>query len=961
MQIGTVLHGFALVRVIPVAELQAELHLFRHQKTGAQLLWTNRADTNKTFAVTFPTLPEDDTGVFHILEHSVLCGSEKYPVKEPFVDLLKGSMNTFLNAMTFPDATMYPLSSRNDQDFRNLVGVYLDAVFRPAMLEKESIFLQEGWRFEQDAPDALPHYVGVVLNEMKGAFSSKDRVKTAEINRLLYPDNCYGHVSGGDPKSIPHLTYQQFVDTYHRFYHPSHALFFLDGDVQLDTILSDIDSGYLCHYSQQAPSFHLNPQSPVPGSVSTIFYEIAPGEEKTNKACWALASIAASYEDRVRVMALSVLCDYMDGSNDAPLKREVLRQGLAQDVRMTMEPGTLQPALCLELCNMSEASLETARAKVQSILRQMLEEGLNREELTACLNRYEFRVREREEPYGVMLAMVVKQAWLYGGDPSLYLRNDDAFAALRKHLEAEDDYFATLVQELLLENDALVEVRLLPSDTLGKERSMQERQEAEAHWAAQGAAWQEQYARKLATLHDWQQQPDAPEDVAKLPHLSLEDVQSEPNWVQLEEQETGGAKVLRSPVLANGIVYLKLYFDLGALTEADLFTARMLGCVLGNLPTLHHSVRALQKEIKLHLGNLAHRVEAFNVPGRRDVCRVFLTVSCSVLETKVDEAIRLIQEVQLETQLNHPDRIRELVQQTELSMRQQMVSMGQMFAMCRALSGFSASSLVNDRVIGYGSYQLLHSLGEHFDEQIEPLIARMELLLATITKANRLTVGVTGNVSDAQLQRLIGGFPSGEAAPAPMRVMLRGKEDTALAIPAAISFACQGCNIQHLGWKRNGAVLVLLQLVSLSYLWSEVRVKGGAYGCGLSISDDEDLCFYSYRDPNADRTLDVYRKTSAFIRDFCAGSEELTPIIIGTMAEMTRLMSPLQQSTNAFELYFCGITQEQRQKDMEEVLHITKDDLLRCCDLLDALTEQGSVCVVGGKEILDDCTGLTML
>lgn len=958
MQMGNVIHDFELLSITPLQEMDAEMYMFCHRKTGAELMWLKRPDHNKTFCVTFKTLPENDTGVFHIMEHSVLCGSEKYPVKQPFVELMKGSMNTFLNAFTFPDKTMYPVSSRNDADFRNLVSVYLDAVFHPAVYVQKNIFLQEGWRLEQE--EGAPGYVGVVFNEMKGALSSVDELMAYGMGRMLFPDNCYRFESGGDPEHIPELTYDAFLNAHRRFYHPSNARFFLDGEVNLEQVLEMIDGEYLCHYERREPDFALLPQAPVVGQVKTTCYELAPGEEKAGKACCMMSKIIGSWEDRVRLMAAHVLGDYLTGSNDAPLKRALLEKGLAEEIQLTVEDGGVQQVTAdLVLKNMREENLPRARETVQAAVRGLLAKGLDRDELTGCLNRYEFSIREHNEPYGIMLAIQVMNSWLYGGDPALYLRHDEAFAALRAHLN--DGYFEQLLREMLLEDETMCELHALPSETLGAEQNAAEKQRAKALWEAMNEEARAAHGQELDALHAWQQTPDSQEKLNMIPHLSLEEVTPEPFWTPLREETIDGVKVLRSPVNAGGMVYLKLYFAINDLTLEELSSAKLLSRVLGELPTREHTSQEVQRAIKLHLGSLTHRMDAFTLEGKPGSCRAFFTVSCSVLESKVEEAIRLIREVQLETQLRMPERIRELVQQAYMAAQQQLIMNGMMAAMQHAQSSWSAASLVQDVTSGYGEFAFLRDLKDHFDERIEAQMDAMERLCRRISVSDRLMLGVTGRVSDEQVRQLAEAFPAGEKAPGSMQPKLAAKQNTAIVISAPISFACMGANVEALGCRIGGADWVLGQLISLNYLWNEVRVQGGAYGCGFLLRDNGNLSFYSFRDPNPARTLAVYRKAAEFVRGFCEGKGELSGIIIGTLSERTPLLAPRFQSERAFSCYLSGVTEARLQQINQEILNTSHDDLLAASVLLEKLAEQGTACVVGSAEMLDACEGLVRL
>lgn len=960
MNIGTVIHGFKLESITPIEELEAQLYFFRHEKTGAELIWSKRNDTNKTFSVAFETLPENDTGVFHILEHSVLCGSDKYTVKEPFVELLKSSMNTFLNAMTFSDKTMYPVSSRNDADFRNLMSVYLDAVFKPAIYQKESIFLQEGWRNEIDPETGKPHYIGVVFNEMKGAMSSVDSVLHMEMGRMLFPDNCYRYVSGGNPKSIPDLTYEEFLNNHRRFYHPSNARFFLDGNVDLDTCLADINDGYLCHYDRRERDFELKLQAPVASQCKTASYEIGADEKAEGKAHFALGKVVASWKEYAYQTAAMVLCDYLAGSNDAPLKRELLRQGLAQDVRLGIINGTAQASMLLHLRNVNEEALPTLRSKITEILQSILEKGLDHDELTACLNRHEFNEREHNEPYGLILNITMLSSWLYGGDPALYLKNNELFATVRAMLENGD--FERIMQEIFLDETGMCELHLLPSTTLGAEKLSAELERAAKEYDALTEEEKAAHEKKLDTLHRWQQTPDSPEQLAALPHLELSDVSKEPQWTELSKETIRGARVLRSPVNASGMVYLKLYFPMGNVTLEDISLVKILSLVLSKLPTKAHTVQELQREIKANIGALDYSVETYADQGDAHNCVPCFVINCSVLESKVDEAIRLIHEVQLDTLLDQKSQIREILQQAEIRMQQRIIMQGHSVGLTRVLSAYNAEMMVDEHTNGYTAYTFVKELNRDFDQRIDGVVEKLEQLRQQISRSAGLTVGVTGHVSKEQLEALIGGFPVGENAESKLYCKPIGQRAEGIVIPAGISFAESGVLLSDLGYQVNGKTRVLANLVSLAYLWNEVRVQGGAYGCGMSARRMQLASFHSFRDPNAARSLDVYRNTSKFIRDFCQRKDDsLSNIIIGTISKTEPLASPRDQGNQAFDLYLHGFTLEQMRQERLEMLQTTHDDLLALCPMLDAMAEKSSVCVVGNNAILEQCKGLTVL
>ena len=501
--IGQTCAGFRLVKKAYVPSKHAALYTLRHEKTQAELLYFDRADENKTFAIAFKTLPEDDTGVFHILEHSVLNGSRRFPVREPFVNLLQSSMQTFLNAMTYPDKTVYPVSSRNDRDFHNLMEVYLDAVFCPAIYEKPQIFMQEGWHYEFDSEDAQPYYNGVVYSEMKGAFSSVDELMETESMRLLFPNNCYGFVSGGHPESIPKLTYEQFIAGHKRFYHPSNSRIFLDGKMDIAEILHYIDAEYLSKYDYRAPDFDFLVQQPT-AAEKTVSYCVKPGEDA--KAHLVFSKVLCRHDEPEKVIAAKVLAKYLTGSNEAPLKRAFLEKGLCQDVSLSVTDGIFQPFVTLSIRNTRQEQFAEAGKCLSDTVREILARGLDKEALLAEVERMAFASREIEEPYGLILGLTALDGWLYGDDPLTYIETAGIYDALRRKVDGS--YFADLLAELLGDGAKLCKVYLLPSETKAQEDQAAEQARLEADIAHWDAAAREKAYAAFKAMGDWQKAPD---------------------------------------------------------------------------------------------------------------------------------------------------------------------------------------------------------------------------------------------------------------------------------------------------------------------------------------------------------------------------------------------------------------------------------------------------------------------
>ena len=949
MTIGQVIHGFRLVSVTNLDAIGANVHLFRHEKTGAQLLWTDRADENKTFAVWFRTVPEDDTGVFHILEHSVLCGSDRYPVREPFVELLKSSMNTFLNAMTFPDKTVYPVSSRNDQDFRNLMGVYLDAVFCPAIYKNKNIFLQEGWHYELDEETGDPKYVGVVYGEMKGAMSDVDEIIDQNILRLLFPDTCYGFNSGGDPEKIPELTYEQFLESHRRFYHPSNASFFLDGSVKLETALSDIAS-YLAPYAYREPDFAITPQKPLPCREETLRYAAAPGSDGDDQAYFAMGRILGTWQDAELCMAAQVLQDYLTGSNHAPLTRAVLEQGLGQDVRLGVQSERLQSIVALQVRNTSEDKLPGMRSALRSILEAILEKGLDREELTASLNRLEFRSRERREPFGLYLALNAAGSWLYGGDPTLYMEPGKIFDGLRAKLTGP--FFEDVLRKMLLGDEGTVVVKLLPSRT----KEAEDRNQEQARLRAAAAGWtpadREAFLRQQEALALWQKTPDSPEALETIPHLALSDLSPEPLWTAVEESTLLGVRVIRPQVAVTGTVYLHLYFALPGLVPEDLSTLCLMTELLGQLPAGGDSVSRLQRRIKTNLGALDFSAAILGLEEDRTRCVPMLHVSVSVLESRVGEAEALLKTVLLETDFGCKESIREILRQTVAYRQQRISAAGHLYAVTRSLSGLTAEDTAQEALNGFTCYDRLRAAANDFEGAYPGLRQTLERIRECFTREN-LTLGITGKLDETGARALCGIFPAGQKREPAMYLAPRAPGREAIVVASGVAYAARSANLSQMGVTFHGSMLLMAKFLSLNYLWVAIRVQGGAYGAGLSLRPNGSIFSYSYRDPNPARTLETYKGMADFLRT--SQSIPLEQTIIGAVADSEPLLDAKDESQLAVTRALRGTTLEKKRRERRELLGATREDLLRCCDLLETMAKTGGVCVVGSEALVDAC------
>ncbi len=942
MEINERIHNFHIVDIQPVEELAATLVEMRHEKSGARLVWLDRVSDNKTFGIAFRTTPENDTGVFHILEHSVLCGSKNYPVKEPFVELMKGSVKTFLNAMTYPDKTFYPVSSRNDKDFLNLMRVYLDAVFFPAIYEKPEIFYQEGWHYELREGDPLS-YKGVVFNEMKGAFASPDTLMRNELHRLLFPDTCYRYVSGGDPVHIPELSYEQFLESHKRFYHPSNSYIFLDGSIDLDATLAIIDGDYLSQFDFREMDTEIAFQMPVRGE-STCYYEISPAEPLEGRARAAWAYGLGDYTSRKEVMAMRILSELLCGSNQAPLKKAIL--SLAGDGGLQVMNGMKQNYVVISAEHLEEKNGQALKEAIDGCLRQLLAEDLDHGHIKATLANMELQYRERDYgymPQGIGLGNEVLDSWIYGGTPGANLSMAPLFAELNRLVD--EGWYEQLLEKVLLCNDHTAQVLLLPSHEAGVQR-----QQAEAdRLAAAEAAWTSEEKEKLlahqARLDAWQASQDSPEAVAKLPRLELSDISEKPEDIPTIVKTVEGVTLLHHDIPTGGIGYWNLYFDISDLEEAALSDAAFLSEALGKLPTKGCSLPELNKRISFTMGSLYFSIQSFTRENAPESCRICLCASFSALESKLGEAVALVLEILKDTDFGQQASLRELVLQKKMQLEQAVIGAGHSIGMNRVMAGISAEGVASECTSGFTYLQAIRAMADQPD-----LGSRLAALAAKCLDAGRLTLSITGSRADTFAQQLTTSLPRTEGLQLTCTLKPWGVRNEGIVIPADISFAVQGGRLPY-----SGQMTVASQVASLAYLWNAVRVQGGAYGAGMGAAASGCGFFYSYRDPNAPRSLGCYSQTPDFMQAFVAAGPDLTGFIIGTLGSTEPVLLPGKQGRVADSWYFKGVSYEDRCAFRRAILSTSLEDLAKLAGDVRKFCAEGGVCVVGAQAQVEAC------
>lgn len=947
MKTGENMHGFTITGSREMKDCSGTLWQMRHEKSGAQLCWLQRQDPNMTFSVAFKTTPENDTGVFHILEHSVLNGSRKYPVREPFVELLKSSMQTFLNAMTYPDKTMYPISSRNRKDFMNLMSVYMDAVFHPAIYENPNIFYQEGWHYEIRRAEDAPVYKGVVFNEMKGAFSSVDETIVTELDRMMFPDNCYQYVSGGDPVHIPDLSYEKFIETHQKYYHPSNARFFLDGNLDIEAVLSFLDQEYLSGYDREEMDFSIPMQEPTASALRVYDYEIAPQEDPQGKTIAALGKVVSRFDDVSQNIAWQALSQVLASSNESPFKKAILEQGLGEDVELQLYDGIQQPWAAILVRNTTNENAEKALQVLKDTAADLVEHGLDHEELLAALNQLQFQYLEKKEPAGIMFAEAAMNAWLYDGDPAMYLNCGEVYEDLRRR--TDEGYFEQLLSSFLLDDGHLAAVIARPNPELGAKRLEEETErlaEARKHWTDVN-----DYISLNAKLDEWQAEPDTPEQIGTLPQLALADVEQDPVRYEASREEIGGADVLIYPKEDSGIVYLNLYFNLGGITREHLSDISLMSNLFTELPTRDHTVQQLQSEIRRSLGSLKFTVVIQRSPDDIHSCMPALLASCSVLQKNIDIAKDLIEEI-LKRTVFTADTVRPLLRQNLEDYRQALISAGHSLAVTREDARLTADGAAREYTngIAYGMY--LRKLNED-EAGLQAFLQEAELAQEILMARSRLTISFTDPANRKTMEELIRRFEMTDARRCLVRIPLLKEGNEGFVIPAQISYAAASVNIHAADQDFDGSWRVLGHILTYQYLWSEVRVKGGAYGTGFNVNPNGTMTCWSYRDPSAAGSFEAFRGCGEAVRTIAESGLDFSSMIIGAVAGTEPLLAPADRIRLSDFRYFTGMDYDRQRGQRIEMLTTTAEDLVHDAEILEQLS--ASECVIGSEEIIKAC------
>ena len=966
--------AYELVMKESIPDVQSVGYLLRHKKSGARVMLLENEDENKVFNIAFRTTPSDSTGVAHILEHSVLCGSKKFPSKDPFVELVKGSMNTFLNAMTYPDKTMYPVASCNDADFANLMHVYLDAVFFPNIYHKEEIFCQEGWSYQIENPEDPLIYHGVGYNEMKGAFSSPDDVLEREILNSLFPDNTYHYESGGDPECIPNLTYENFLNFHRKYYHPSNSYIYLYGKMDFEERLNWMDREYLGQFTYEPVDSAISLQKPFekPEEVYKK-YSIAQGDTEEDNTYLAYNVVVGTSLDTRLASAFAVLEYALLEAPGAPLKEALLDAGIGQDIMSSYDSGTYQPVFSIIAKNANRRDKERFLALIRGELERIVQQGMDEKAIRAAINIMEFKFREADYgnfPKGLMYGIDVFDSWLYDDSkPFDYLKQLADFQFLKQQIGT--GYYEELIRTWILDNTHASFVVIEPEKGLTAKVEAETEEKLRRMKEAMSREQILELVEKTKKLRVFQETPSTQEELEAIPMLSREDLKKETAPLKNQMQVWGGVPVLYHEYATNGIAYFTLLFDASGIKEEDLPYLGILKSVLGMVDTENYSYKELYNEINMNTGGITPGVSVFPNESDSSLLRAAFGMQVRTLQDKVDYCFKMIEEILFTSDLKQEKRLKEILGKLESRTSAQLNSSGSATAAVRSMSYFSPAFLFNDCISGIAFYERVKVFAKQFEEKKEELKEGLIRVLGQLLDKNGLMLSFTGDqeclesmkpLVDHLAEKLTehGGEKVGEKNGDQEQIiplkyftgLSMTKKNEGFLTPAKIQYVARSGNFKEKGYEYTGALKVLKVIMSYEYLWSNIRVIGGAYGCSGSFGRNGDTNFVSFRDPQLRRTNEVYEGIPAYLESFTVDDRDMTKYVIGTVSEMDTPLTPSAKGRRSLNAYMCGLTQEILQRERNQVLAASQEDIRALAPLVQAVLDQNCLCVLGNEEKL---------
>lgn len=952
--IGQIYHGFVLKEQRQIQEINAFGRYFIHEKTGARLFKLETDDDNKAFCITFQTLPSSDNGVAHVMEHSVLNGSRKYPVKGPFEILSKGSFATFLNAVTSADRTSYPLASRNEKDFYNLMDVYLDAVFYPNIYNEPKIFMQEGWHYHIEEHDAPLTYNGIVYNEMKGAFSSPDSVLWSQLPKLVLPNTVYANESGGTPEAIPDLTRERFIDFHKTFYHPSNSYLFLYGDGDTLKELQFLNKKYLRNFDKKTDFPEIKLQPAFYERREAIYeYPIMVDEDEKDKSYMALAFVINDKQELMSRIALTMLSDIFESSS-SPLRQAIIQADLAKDMHSIYWDGIPQPVFCFVLKNTNPSVKEKFIDTIFSTLRTMVNEGIDRKLIESTLNAMEFKDREANYggfPKGLVYNWMTMSTWVIEDDPFSVLEFDTTFKKMREELKT--DYFENIVKRTFLDNKQQGFLIVKPKKGLEQERERALKEKLAKIKASMSDSEINKLIEQTKQLKEYQIKPDDPNDIAKIPLLTLADINLEAEQYNVSIREEKGINILHYPAFTNNIIYLHLIFDAGVVPQELIPYVALITSVLGELNTKNKSYTDLEIEEQFYTGGIHVDLKTFYKKNDPSIYMPKVMVDSKALTLNTQKSLDLQLEILTNTIFNDPDRLHEVIQRIRSRWDSRLNQRGVSFASTRVRSHLSAHGYYSELVKGLSYYKFLVELDQDFENQKTVIIDNLNKVAELLFNRSNLSIGIVSSEEDYQklvelLPKILDRLNNRTQEAVSYDFPIEPKNE-ALLSTSKINYVAMGFDIHTSGVTYNGKLGLLDRILSRDYLHNTIRIMGGAYGAYSTISRDDNAIFVSYRDPHLTETIDHYKNIADYIKNFRVTDREMTRYIIGKIAELDHPLTVSYKGEKALTYHFMGITNQDIQQERDEILNATQEDIQSLAPIFNGLSEKANICVFGNE------------
>ena len=958
------LTAYEVIQKADLSDLQSEGILLKHRRSGARILLMENDDENKVFAIGFRTPPSDSTGVPHIMEHSVLCGSRDFPVKDPFVELVKGSLNTFLNAMTYPDKTVYPIASCNEKDFQNLMHVYMDAVFYPNIYEHDEIFRQEGWSYKLDEPDGELTISGVVYNEMKGAFSSPEGVLDRVILNSLFPDTSYANESGGDPEVIPELTYEQFLDFHRKYYHPSNSYIYLYGNMDMEEKLRWLDENYLSDFDATEVDSEIKYQEPFSEMREVVQeYSITSDESEADNTYLSYNKVIGTSLDEKLYLAFQILDYALLSAPGAPLKKALVDAGIGKDIMGSYDNGIYQPIFSVIAKNANMEQKEDFVRVIEDTLRNIAENGMDKKALRAGINYYEFRFREADfgnYPRGLMYGLQLFDSWLYDEEkPFIHMQAISTFEFLKNQVDT--GYFEELIRKYLLDNThgAVVIIRPERGRTARMDKELAEK--LQSYKERLSAEEVEKLVNATQELEQYQEEESSPEDLAKIPVLKREDISRDIAPIFNEEMEMDGVKVVHHNVETNGIGYVTLMFDLSGIREELLPYVGILQSVLGIIDTNNYEYGELFNEINVNTGGIGTSLELYTdvTKVKEKEFRATFEMKGKALYPKMNVMFKMMREILMESRLDDEKRLKEILAMLKSRLQMSFLSSGHTTAALRALSYTSPMAKFKDDTDGIGFYETVRMIEEDFDSHKAELIHNLKEISQRIFRADNMMVSCTATKEGlAAVQEAFpavrGSLHSGEKLPEEPCILHCTKRNEGFKTSSKVQYVARVGNFIDGGAKYSGALQILKVILGYDYLWQNIRVKGGAYGCMSNFNRIGEAYLISYRDPNLKRTMEVYEGVVDYLKDFNVSDRDMNKFIIGTMSNLDRPMNPAAKGARSMNLYMNHVSEEMIRTERGQILDARQEDIRNLAGVLQAMLDQHLICVIGSEDKIEE-------